>query len=137
MDMFKKKFEGQVIKVSDDSLGLVFGYAIICLEDGKPYYDSQDDHIPEESMLKAATNFMLTQRAAKEMHTGDPIGSIVFAWPLTTDIAERMGIQVKNTGLMIAMKPSKEVFEKFKSGEYTGFSIGGQRIKEDNDDDIT
>jgi hypothetical protein len=30
---------------------------------------------------------------------------------------------------MIAMKPSSEaLLEKFRSGEYTGFSIGGQRL---------
>jgi hypothetical protein len=39
-----------------------------------------------------------------------------------------LDITVKQTGLLVAMKPSPEVMKKFESGEYTGFSIGGRRI---------
>ena len=38
-------FNSKVVKV-DDELGLVFGYAMICAENGKPYYDLQGDNIP-------------------------------------------------------------------------------------------
>jgi hypothetical protein len=123
-----------IIKV-DDSLGLVFGWAMICKEAGNDYFDVQDDHIPEDSMLKASTDFMLSRRVAKEMHFGDETGTIVFAFPVTADVAEAMGITTKCTGLMIAMKPeTAALLNKFKSGpngeppEYTGFSIGGQRL---------
>lgn len=117
-----------ILKV-DAELGLVFGFAIVCKQDGEPYFDLQDDHIPEDSMLKAATNFMEHSRAAKEMHAGDRVGDIVFAFPLTTDIAKSLQIETKMTGLLIAMKPSDpEVLRKFKDGELTGFSIGGRRI---------
>jgi hypothetical protein len=30
---------------------------------------------------------------------------------------------------MVAVEPSPEVLQKFKSGEYTGFSIGGAYIE--------
>lgn len=113
-------------------LGLVFGYAIVCKEDGEDYYDLQGDHIPEDSMLKACTDFMLNSRVAKDMHAGDAIGEgIVFAFPMTTDIAKALDIKIKKSGLLIAMKPSKEVLEKFVLGEYTGFSIGGQRVTDE------
>jgi hypothetical protein len=59
----------EVLKV-DDSLGLVLGWAIICKKDGADYYDLQDDHIPEASMLSAAVDFMQNSRVAKEMHEG-------------------------------------------------------------------
>lgn len=111
----------------DEGLGLVFGWAIICKQDGKPYFDVQKDHIPEDAMLKAASDFMQNSRIAKEMHVGDSKGTYVFAFPLTTDIAKAMGIETKDTGLMIAAKFDPEVLAKFKSGEYTGFSIGGER----------
>ena len=45
----------EVLKV-DESLGLVFGWAIVCAENGNDYYDLQGDHIPESVMLEAATD---------------------------------------------------------------------------------
>lgn len=141
-----KKFQSdaQVCKV-DDALGLVFGYAIVCLEKGEPYFDSQDDHIPEDAMLKAASDFMQNSRTAGDMHTdedGVPVsvsgkpaakaGNIVFAFPLTTDIAKALGITTEKTGLLIAMKPDDPaILAKYKSGEYSGFSIGGNRVTDE------
>jgi len=119
------EISGKVLKV-DESLGLVMGWGIISTVKGDPYYDLQGDHIPEDVMLKAALDFMLNSRTAKEMHDGDAIGSIVFAMPMTEDIAKAYGIVCENTGWMVAMRPTADVLAKFKSGEYTGFSIGGQ-----------
>lgn len=117
---------------TDDELGLVFGLAVVCLEDGKPYFDSYGDHVPEDVMLKHAADFMANSRVSTDMHAredGKPVpdGSVVFAFPLTSAIAKSLGFEPKRTGLLIGMKPSPEVFAKFKSGEYTGFSIGGFR----------
>lgn len=125
----KRTFE--VAKV-DSELGLVFGFAIVSKINGVDYFDVQGDHIPEEAMLEASLDFMENSRAAKEMHEGDQIGSIAFAFPLTTDIANAMNIRTEKTGLMIALKPyDDEVLNRFKSGEYTGFSIGGRRIEDE------
>lgn len=124
----------EVVK-ADQALGVVMGFAVICTEDGEPYFDVQGDHIPESSMLKAAAEFMENSRLAKEMHTGEDGGTIVFAWPMTTDIAKAFDIETNRTGLMIAMKPSaQDVLDKFISGEYTGFSIGGTRIEDEEID---
>lgn len=124
----RKRFETRVeLKKFDEDLGLVMGYIIICKEDGEDYFDLHGDHIPESSMLKAALDFMENSRRAKEMHTGDVSGSIVFAWPMTTDIAKAFDISTKTTGLMIAMKPDEEMLEKFQDGTLSGFSIGGFR----------
>jgi hypothetical protein len=135
-DFEKKEVAGavdeqvKVLKV-DPELGLVFGWAIVSKIDGEDYYDTQGDNIPEGSMLKAATEFMVSRRVAKEMHVGDGKGLIVFAWPMTAEIAKAMGVQSKYHGLMIAMKPdSPELLGKFQSGEYTGFSIGGKRVRD-------
>lgn len=111
----------------DDSLGLVFGWAIISKLNGQEYYDSQGDFIPEDVMLKAAANYMQNGAVAKEMHVGDEKGKVVFAWPMTADIAKAMGVSTNQTGLMIAMKPdNKSMLEKFRDGTYSGFSIGGR-----------
>lgn len=118
----------EVLKV-DDSLGLVLGWAIVCKKDGADYFDLQEDCIPEASMLSAAVDFMQNSRVAKEMHAGEASGTVLFAFPLTEDIAKAFGIETKTTGLMIAMKPdSDDILGKFKDGVYTGFSIGGSRL---------
>lgn len=125
--------EADIAKV-DEEHGLVFGYAIICTKEGTDYYDKQGDHVPEESMLSEALDFMENSRVAGLLHTKDPAGNIIktgsvpFAFPLTSDIAKELEIDPKWTGLLIAMKPDKPILEKFKSGELTGFSIGGKRI---------
>lgn len=127
----EKRLYAEVEKV-DDSLGLVMGFAIVCKIDGEDYWDVQEDHIPESTMLKASLDFMQNSRVVKEMHDGEERGSVVFAFPLTTDIAKSMGISCQKTGLMIAMKPaSDEILEKFRTGEYTGFSIGGVRLEDE------
>ena len=121
-----QKSAAQILKV-DESLGLVFGYSIVCLEDGEEYWDLQDQHIPEDAMLKAATDFMLESRVAGEQHI-EKAGTVVFAFPMTTEIAKALDIEVKKTGLLIAIKPDDdEILKKFKSGELTGFSIGGEK----------
>lgn len=128
--------EATVCKV-DSNLGLVFGFAIVCKKDGENYFDTQDDHIPEDSMLKAATEFMENSRLSKDMHRQndkDGFGSVVFAFPLTSDIAKAMGIETTTTGLMIAMKPPAHILGKYQSGEYTGFSIGGHRVEDEEVD---
>lgn len=121
----------QVLKV-DEGHGLVLGWAIVSKMDGADYYDLQEDHIPEDSMMSAAVDFMQSGAMAKEMHAGDGKGSILFAFPLTTDIAKAFGIETKTTGLMIAMRPDNaEMLAKFKDGTYTGFSIGGYRLEDE------
>ena len=130
-DSFELRTE--VLKV-DTGLGLVFGWAIVCNEDGEPYYDTQGDHIPEESMLEAATDFAKSARLAVHEHArddaGNPVGSgeVVFLFPMTADVAKQFGVEVKKTGLMIGMAPDAAMLAKFKSGELTGFSIGGKRL---------
>jgi len=121
-----------ILKV-DSELGLVFGFAIISKEDGEPHFDRQGDHVPESVMLEGATDFMKSARVSTDMHarTEDgPVrdGDVVFAFPLTTDIAKSLGITTKRTGLLVAIKPSPDVLKKFADGEYTGFSIGGTAV---------
>lgn len=119
------------VETIDKKHGLVLGWAIVCKEDGVDYFDVQDDNIPEDSMLQAATDFAESARVHKEMHRGDESGQWLFLFPMTTDIAKAYGITTPRTGLMIGFKPSAAILAKFESGEYTGFSIGGSRIKDE------
>lgn len=116
----------QVVKV-DDSLDILFGFALICRVDDEDYYDTHGDHIPEEVMLKASAQFMYSARVSLEMHDGEQKGTVVFAFPLTQEIAKSLNITTSKTGLIIGVKINdKDVLAKVKSGEYTGFSIGGR-----------
>lgn len=126
-----KKFEVncEIAKV-DESLGLVFGWAIVCKIDGEEYFDLQGDHIPEDSMMKAAADFMENSRRADDLHARKGAGSLVFAFPLTEETAKAFGLVTNKTGLMIAMKPDETMMAKFASGEYKGFSIGGTRLED-------
>jgi hypothetical protein len=120
--VLEKKFS--VAKV-DGELGLVFGWGIICEKDGAEYYDSQGDHIPFDVMLKGTSEFMANARVAKDMHSGEQIGAIVHSMPLTPEVAKAFKIDSSTYGWMVAMQPSADVLKQFKSGERTGFSIGG------------
>jgi hypothetical protein len=111
---------------ADEKLGLVFGYAMVCKINGEPYFDTQGHHIPEDTMLRTLSKFMESGSVAKEMHSGEPVGKYVFAFPMTDEIADSLNIAVEKTGALVAMKPDNpETLAKFVSGEYTGFSIGG------------
>lgn len=118
-----------VLKV-DDSLGVIFGWGMVCKEDGVDYWDLQENWIPEDAMLKAATDFMCHSRVLGDMHKDAEGGAVVFAFPLTTDVAKAFGIECKTSGMMIGVKPASEAtLQKFRDGIYTGFSIGGRHIR--------
>lgn len=125
----------------DESLGVVFGWAVICKVNGEDYYDWNVDHagshkgklvpenVTEDAMLKASVGFMESGGAGNEMHEGADVGKFLFAFPLTTDIAKAMGIECAKSGLMVGYQAPPAVLAKFKSGEYSGFSIEGSRLK--------
>lgn len=109
-------------------LGIAFGWAIICKIDGEDYFDLQEDHVEEDALVEAMADFMESARPSKAMHKGGKCGQVLFALPLTTDIAESLGIQTRITGLAIGLKPDPEQLEKWDSGDFRGFSIGGTHL---------
>lgn len=130
--------DAQILKV-DTGLGLIFGFAMVCKIGGEDYYDTQGDHITEQAMLEASTEFAKSSRVACDMHarddTGVPVqgGAVIHTFPLTSEIAKSLGIETPQTGLLIAMAPDDpELLEKARNGEYTGFSIGGARIEDED-----
>ena len=67
---------------------------------------------------------MQNSRVARDMHTGADQGTVVFAWPMTKDVAGAFGIETDRTGLMIAMRPNAGMLAKFQSGEADGHQHG-------------
>ena len=124
--------QNDFIKV-DQSLGLVFGWGIICTKNGEPYFDTQGDHLTEDCMLDGVTDFAKSARTIRDMHIqgeeGVIKGSVVHSFPLTSEVAKAFNISTETTGWMVAIAPEdKNILNKFESGEYTGFSIGGQYV---------
>lgn len=122
----EQKFTDVAVTKVDASLGLVFGWAMISKVEGKDYFDSQGDHIPDKTILESSLDFMLNSRAAKAMHVGEQRGQVVFAFPMLEEVAKGYGIDTKGKyGLMVGAKFDPDVLAKFQDGTYTGFSIGG------------
>lgn len=134
-ERIQKRTEIKVTKV-DKSLGLVFGWGMISKVDGKPYFDLQGDHIPDQTILESSADFMAKSRSAKVMHVGEDRGSVIFAFPMIEDVAKGYGIDTGGQyGLLVAAKFDPAVLAKFEDGTFTGFSIGGSYGDYDEVDD--
>lgn len=115
----------KLLKVDQQSQ-IIYGIAITCLEKGEPHYDLQGHHIPEDVMLSAVNDFMSDVRINKTMHDGEQTGTVVHSFPLTEDLKKSLGIECDYSGWIVGCKPEDpEIIEKYLSGEFTGFSIGG------------
>ena len=116
--------EMKVCKV-DDEEGIVYGMALVSTIKGEAHFDLQEHHIPQDVMRKAATEFMKNLRINRDMHGGEDTGMVVHSFPLTDDLKKAFGIDSAFTGWMVGVAPSTDSLQKFKSGEFAGFSISG------------
>lgn len=124
------QIEGQILKQMDEER-LAFGWAYVSTVKGEISLDHSGEFIRPDQIAKAATNFMLSMRTAKAMHTGSKIGEVVHSMPLTDDIAKALGVQSDREGWMIAIRINDDqVWKDVKSGKLSSFSIGGRALKE-------
>lgn len=124
------QLEGQILKQMDEER-LAFGWAYVSTVKGEISLDHSGEFIRPNQIAKAATNFMLSMRTAKAMHSGDRIGEVVHSMPLTNDIAKALGIQSDREGWVVAIKVhDDQVWQDVKSGKLAAFSIGGRALKE-------
>ena len=124
------QIEGQILKQLDEER-LAFGWAYVSTVNNEISLDHSGEFIRPDQIAKAATNFMLSMRTAKRMHSGESIGEVVHSMPLTNDIAKALGIQSDREGWVIALKVyDDQVWEDVKSGKLAAFSIGGRALKE-------
>jgi cation transport regulator ChaB len=131
-DMTKTEvhIEGQIVKQLDEER-LAFGWAYVATVKGEVSLDHSGEFIRADQLAKAATNFMLSVRTAKRMHSGESIGEVIHSMPLTNDVAKALGIQSDREGWIIAIKVHDEqVWQDVKSGKLAAFSIGGRALKE-------
>jgi cation transport regulator ChaB len=124
------QIEGQIVKQLDEER-LAFGWAYVATVKGEVSLDHSGEFIRPELLAKAATNFMLSMRTAKRMHSGESIGEVIHSMPLTNDVAKALGIQSDREGWIIAIKVyDDQVWQDVKSGKLSAFSIGGRALKE-------
>ncbi len=122
--------QGQILK-RDDEERLAFGWAYVSTVKGEVSLDHSGEFIRPELLAKAATNFMLSMRTAKRMHSGESIGEVIHSMPLTNDVAKALGIQSDREGWIIAIRVNDDqVWKDVKSGKLSAFSIGGRALKE-------
>lgn len=124
------KIEGKILK-QDSEERLVYGWAYVSTNKGEISLDHSGEFVRPDQIAKAATNFMLSMRTAKRMHSGGKIGEVVHSMPLTNDIAKALGIQSDREGWLVAIKVyDDQVWQDVKSGKLAAFSIGGKALKE-------
>lgn len=125
-----KSLQAEILKY-DDEERMVWGWASVITENGVPVVDRQGDVIKADTLMKAATEFMLSMRVTKEMHMGGKVGEFVHSLPLTKEIGEALGIKSDKEGWIVACKVyDDEVWQRVKSGELKAFSIGGRARRE-------
>lgn len=129
--VMNKSVEGQILKV-DDEQRIIYGWASVATEKGKPVVDLQGDVIHMSTLEKACNEFMEHVRVGKTMHVGDQTGVVIHSMPVSNDIAKALGIQSDREGWIVGYKVYDDaVWNMVKSGELRAFSIGGRAIKEE------
>jgi len=129
-NILKDSQTANVFKVLEDQR-LVYGWAYVSTVNGQISLDHSGEYIRPEEIVKAATNFMLEARVAKEMHSGPQIGEIVHSLPITKEIASSLGLTTEKEGWVICVKiRDDKVWEQVKTGKLSAFSIGGRALKE-------
>jgi len=125
------EIEAEVIKV-DEAQRLVYGWASVVTEDGEPVTDRQGDIIAPEELERAATEYMMDERAVKLMHEGEQVGVTVHSMPLTFALAETLGVDTNGReGWIIAQKITDDsAWAKFLAGDLRAFSVGGRAVRE-------
>lgn len=116
----------------DEERRVVYGWASVIEEDGKPVVDLQGDVITEADLVTAAEGFMLDSREAGDGHVRTSgIGKAVASIVMTKELQAALGIDLKKVGWLIGFKVEDDAtWAMVKSGEYAMFSIGGMGRRE-------
>lgn len=130
----KKKPLPPVEKGAPVEKRLVTGWASVITEpDGRPVIDRQGDVIYEDDLVEAAHGFMKHSRRGGDMHVRvEGIGTVVDSLVVTSDVKKALGLpSTFPTGWLITVHVDDDsAWQRVKSGELMGFSIGGTGVRE-------
>lgn len=126
----KADIAGEILKVDEDQQ-IVYGWASVITNKGESVVDRQGDVIKADTLVYAVNDFMEHIRVGKEMHKGDQIGKVIHSYPIVNEIAESLGIHSEKEGWIVALKVyDQNTWDRVRSGELKGFSIGGKARRE-------
>lgn len=121
----------------DDEKRLVYGFASIIEEDGKPVEDYQGDIISESDLVEAAHDYVMKSRAAKVMHKGVKRGELVESLVLTDDVKKALNSSLGTKGWFVGFKiHDDETWQAIKKGELGMFSIGGRGKRREREKEV-
>lgn len=117
---------------------IVYGIAAVATVNGKPYVDSQGDHIPLAELQKVARDFMSSGHGTGGvMHLRHPDGSVVEAGRIVASVVLSARLQ-KALGIPpLGFEPwvvglevtNPAVAQAIKSGALTGLSVAGRGVR--------
>lgn len=124
--------EPMEILKADAASQMVWAWASVITEKGRPVVDSHGHVIEPGELVEAATDFMADARMAKAMHKGGKVGEVIHSFPLTYELAKLFGIETEREGWLTAIKVhDPEIWKRAEAGELPALSIGGSAILED------
>lgn len=128
-----KSAETMTVSKVDKGNRLVVGWGMVCKKNDEPYFDTDNQHFPEDLTIKAWIDFMKEARVHKAMHSGNQVGEVVFAFPATKEFMESLGMQLGDqSGMLVGVQVADDdTLNKFHDGTYKGFSVGGSATFED------
>lgn len=114
------------IRKFNTELRTVYGFASVSTKNGELVEDAHGDMISSDELVKAAHDFVRFFRTGMEMHNGTMVGEVVECAVFTKDVQEALGIDLGLEGMWIGYRVyDEDVWQKFLSGVYKAFSIGG------------
>ena len=115
-----------VAKVQQDRR-MVFGWGQVVTKGGEEIFDTDNQSFGVEETFDAWLEFAKGERVMLQMHGGESRGTIAFIYPAFDDVMKSLGFEsIGQEGFIVgAYIEDDETLAKFKSGEFTGFSIGG------------
>lgn len=116
---------------ADEEHRLVYAWALVIEEGGKPVVDWQGDVIVTSELVKTAHGFIRSERMAKAMHEGSHVGDIVESMVFTSELQKALGIDLGKVGWLVVIKVADDAaWQAVKDGTYKSLSIGGKARRE-------
>lgn len=135
--LLKGRFE---IQKSENEKRLAFGWANIAIDEtGEQLIDWQKDMVDPEELEAAAYRFVRLYREGGEMHERGDCAVLVESVVFTTEKMQAMGIPegILPVGWWIGFYVNDDdVWKKVKNGEYSMFSIEGEAVREEVEDNL-
>lgn len=116
----------KIVKAEPDKQ-MVFGWASIATENGRPIIDKQGDVIDPGDLEMAAYDFVLYSRTQGDMHDKKDVGRMIESMVFTAEKQEALGINLGLEGWWVGfLVDNPATWREIKAGRLPEFSIGGR-----------